>query len=182
MGFSKNGFSVGTPFSFFSKSEYDAMKYAGDKGVVLAIAAGNSSNNNDKFQAYPASYCVDNKYGLIQKNAPALDNIVSVAATDEQDQLCGFSNYGVQNVFMAAPGHDVLSTWNYSDTAYTFLSGTSMATPHVAGALALMKAKFPDCSNQKLIAHLLEATDPLPSLQGKTKAGRLNVLKALTWD
>ena len=185
LGFSKDGFSIGTPFSLFSKLEYDAMKYAGEKGVVLAIAAGNDSNNNDGYPAYPASYCVDNKYMSFstKETASALNNIVSVAATDEQDQLCDFSNYGIQSVSLGAPGKNILSTWNYSDTAYTFLRGTSMAAPHVAGALALMKAKFPDRSNQELIAHLLEATDPLDSLKGKTKSGgRLNLLKALTWD
>ncbi|MCX6957137.1 MAG: S8 family peptidase [Verrucomicrobiae bacterium] len=184
LGLSKGGFSIGTPFSLFSKTEYEAMKYAGEKGVLLAIAAGNSSNNNDGFPAYPSSYCVDNNMSLLGNQvAPALDNIVSVAATDEQDQLCDFSNYGVQSVFIGAPGNNILSTWNYSDTAYTFLRGTSMAAPHVAGALALMKAKFSNRSNQELIAHLLEATDSLDSLQGKTKSGgRLNLLKALTWD
>jgi len=184
LGLSKGVSSIGTPFSLFSKTEYDAMKYAGEKGVLLAIAAGNSSNNNDGFPTYPSSYCVDNNMSLLGNQvAPALDNIVSVAATDNQDQLCGFSNYGAHDVLMAAPGQDINSTYNFSDTATTFMSGTSMAAPHVAGALALMKAKFPDRSNQELIAHLLEATDSLDSLQGKTKSGgRLNLLKALTWD
>ncbi len=181
LGFSYGGFSISTPFSFFSQAEYDAIKYVGEKGGVFAIAAGNSGNNNDKFHSYPSSYCVETK--LSQKQIiPPLDNIVSVAATDEQDQLCGFSNYGVQDVFIGAPGNNILSTWSYSDTAYTFLCGTSMATPHVAGALALIKEKFPDRSNKELIHHLLESTDAIPSLKGKTKAGRLNVLKALQWD
>jgi subtilisin family serine protease len=178
LGFSGHNISVSTPFSLFSKSEYDAMKYLGEKGALIAIAAGNSHNLNDVLPAYPASYCVDSKL----LNVSALNNIVSVAATDEQDQLCHFSNYGIKSVFLAAPGSNILSTWNYSDTSYTFASGTSMAAPHVAGALALMKAKFPNRSNQELIAHLLESTDPLDSLKGKTKAGRLNLLKALIWD
>lgn len=185
IGFSKNGFSATTPFSLFSKAEYDAMKYAAEKGVLLAVAAGNDATSNDKYSSYPANYCVENKYlhGQTEQTAPALDNLVSVAATDEQDRLCDFSNYGVESVFIAAPGNNILSTWNYSDTAYTFLRGTSMAAPHVAGALALMKAKFPRRSNQELVTHLLEATDQLNSLQGKTKSGgRLNLLKALTWD
>ncbi|MBM3856720.1 MAG: hypothetical protein FJ390_02005 [Verrucomicrobia bacterium] len=182
IGFSQNGFSLSTPYSLFSRAEYDAMKYVRDKGAVVSVAAGNESKDNDQFCNYPASYCVGGYNLLGKKIAPALDNIVSVAATDEQDQLCDFSNYGAKGVFMAAPGNNILSTWNYSDTAYTFLRGTSMAAPHVAGALALMKEKFPHRPNQKIIEHLLDATDSLPSLEGKTKAGRLNLLKALTWD
>lgn len=189
LGFSENGFSLSTAYSLFSKAEYDAMKYVRDKGAVISIAAGNDGNDNDISPSYPASYCVDNRYITSSKtnffafqSAYSLDNIVSVAATNEQDQLCEFSNYGLKSVFIAAPGNNILSTWNYSDTAYTFLSGTSMAAPHVAGALALMKAKFPERSNQEIIEHLLDTTDSLPSLKGKTKAGRLNVLKALTWD
>ncbi len=182
ISFSKIGFSVKTPFSLFSRAEYDAMKYARDQGVLIAVAAGNDANNNDKQAAYPASYCIGGYDLLGKKIAPALNNIVSVAATDEEDALCSFSNYGQQSVLIAAPGSNILSTWNNSNVAYAFLEGTSMAAPHVAGALALMKAKFPERSNQELIDHLLESTDFVPSLKGKTKAGRLNLLKALTWD
>lgn len=187
--YSIDGFSFKSPYALFSRSEYNAMKYARDKGVMVAVAAGNDANNNDVHPSYPASYSMETKYPTINKewrpvleSASALDNIVSVAATDETDQICSFSNYGVQSVSIGAPGKNILSTWSYSDTAYTFLSGTSMAAPHVAGALALMRAKFPNASYQSLMAHLLETADPIPSLEGKTKAGRLNLLKALTWD
>jgi subtilisin family serine protease len=195
--FSKDGFSVSMPFSLFSQAEYDTMKYVGEKGGVITIAAGNNSSSNDTFPLYPASYSVAQSYIAklkedtlwgkkwhepIIRTAAALDNIVSVAATDEQDQLSPFSNYGAESVSIAAPGSNILSTWGSSDTSYVLLSGTSMAAPHVAGALALMHAQFPERSSQELIAHLLETADATPSLKGKTRSGRLNLLKALRWD
>jgi subtilisin family serine protease len=188
LGFSKDGFSISTPFSLFSKAEYDTMKYVGEKGGVIAIAAGNKASSNDKIAVYPASYSVTQSYVVIKwdyrvlRTARALNNVISVAATDDQDNLATFSNYGAESVSIAAPGSSILSTWNYSDEAYTFDSGTSMAAPHVAGALALMQAQFPGRSNQELIAHLLETADATPSLKGKTRSGRLNLLKALRWD
>lgn len=153
-----------------------------DNGIILVASAGNDGTDNDTslFKAYPASYSVQ------------LDNIVSVAATDylefnpdkedaprEREGLASFSNYGETTVSLAAPGTFILSTYNASDTSYVFMSGTSMAAPFVTGALALMKAEFPTASYQELINHLIETTDPLPSLYGKMIGGRLNLARAL---
>jgi subtilisin family serine protease len=148
----------------------EALKRAQSAGVIIVAAAGNNGSNNDLSPEYPAS-C-------------GLDNIVAVAATDGDDHLLQGSNYGPTTVHLGAPG-----SWIYSTSItkndinrhpfYDHMSGTSMAAPHVSGALALMMAEFPALSYQEIIAKLLAATDPVPSLHGKTIAGRLNIAKAL---
>jgi len=135
-------------------------------GVIFVAAAGNESNNNDLYPAYPASYTTD--------------NIVSVAATTRTDGLATFSNYGAVSVDLGAPGDGIYSTVSTSDTAYATYSGTSMATPHVAGVLAMLAAQFPNESYTALISRLLNGTDKISSLATKSKSGgRLNLAKAL---
>ncbi len=148
----------------------EALKRAQHQGVIIVAAAGNSGSNNDLFPEYPASY--------------ALDNIVTVAATDGDDALVPQSNYGPRTVHLGAPGSWIYSTSIISNDLahhpfYDHMSGTSMAAPHVTGALALMLAEFPNLSYREIIDKLLTATDPVPKLQGKTKYGRLNIAKAL---
>jgi hypothetical protein len=105
---------------------------------------------------------------------------VSVAATTKSDGLASFSNYGLVSVDLGAPGEGIYSTVSSSNNAYATYSGTSMATPHVAGVLALMAAQFPTESYSSLITRLLNGTDKVASLAGKTKSGgRLNLAKAL---
>lgn len=147
-----------------------ALQRAQKQGVIIVAAAGNTGNNNDLSPVYPASY--------------GLDNIVAVASTDGSDHLAQLSNYGPTTVHLGAPG-----SWIYSTSIttsdlnhhpfYDHMSGTSMAAPHVSGALALMLAQFPNLSYREIIAKLLAATDRVPDLQGKTIAGRLNIAKAL---
>ena len=122
-----------------------AIAYAGEKGQIFVAAAGNDTQNNDYsfLGSYPASY--------------DLDNIVSVAAIDDAGQLSYFSNYGANTVDLAAPGEDVLSTW-IKGTYYT-ASGTSMATPHVSGTLALMLAKYPRLNTAELKYDLLSTVN-----------------------
>ena len=108
------------------------------------------------------------------------DNIVVVAATTSSDQLADFSNFGTNSVAIAAPGDSIYSTYCYSDSSYETMSGTSMAAPHVTGALALMMAQFPNASYQDLIAKLLSSADKIPALDGHVSSGgRLNLAKAL---
>ena len=131
------------------------------------VAAGNSGYNNDWLPSFPANY--------------ALDNIVAVAATDHNDNLADFSQYGRRNVDLGAPGVDILSTVPGGN--YATYSGTSMATPHVSGAAGLIASHDPDISNADLRRRLEEGTDKLDSLKGKTASGgRLNVNKALTME
>ncbi len=145
----------------------DAIEAARDAGIIFVAAAGNNSSDNDAAPFYPANYDVN--------------NVVSVAATDRNDALAGFSNFGANTVDLAAPGVNVYSCYNGSDSDYTFLSGTSMATPHVSGVLALVKAQYPSDTYTQLIYRVLGNTDPLPSLIGKcVTEGRLNLQKALT--
>ncbi len=134
-----------------------------DSSAFHLAAAGNDGTNNDLRPHYPSNY--------------DLDNIVAVAATDHNDELADFSQYGATSVDLAAPGVDILST---VPGGYDTYSGTSMATPHAAGAAALIVSAYPSISNQQLREALLGSVDKLPALEGKmTTGGRLNVNEAL---
>lgn len=130
-------------------------------------AAGNSSQDSDVQPAYPAAY--------------SLPNIVSVAATDANDQLGEFSNWGARSVDLAAPGVKILST--VPGGGLGVKSGTSMAAPHVSGATSLILEKFPELSNKELKDRLLFSVDRMPHLEGKVvSGGRLNLARALESD
>ena len=131
--------------------------------LLFVAAAGNEANNNDNNPSYPASY--------------QLDNIVSVAATDHNDNMAGFSNFGVTSVDLGAPGVDILSTVPPNSYDGSF-SGTSMASPHVAGVAGLLLADDPTLTPNELKWRLLQSTDNIgiPTVT----AGRLNAHAALT--
>jgi subtilisin family serine protease len=148
-----------------SKALEDAIRAAGDAGILFVAAAGNASTDNDKRPHYPSNY--------------DLPNVISVAAMDRTDQLASFSNYGAKTVHIAAPGKDIISTWLNDD--YRGASGTSMATPHVSGVAALILSHSPTLSVEKLRAKVLSCVDKLDQLQGKVSSGgRLNAAKALS--
>jgi subtilisin family serine protease/subtilisin-like proprotein convertase family protein len=143
---------------------YDAINNARAHGHVFVAAAGNDGTNTDVNPAFPSSF--------------NLDNIVSVAASDRNDHLAGFSNYGAATVDLAAPGVDILSTTPFS--SYSVFSGTSMATPHVAGALALVWGLHPTWSYRQVINQVLNTVDRIPALQGKlVTGGRLDLAAAV---
>jgi subtilisin family serine protease len=147
-----------------SRALGDVIKAAGDAGILFVAAAGNDSSDNDRRPHYPSNY--------------DLPNVVSVAALDRNDNLAGFSNYGVKTVHVAAPGKDILSTWLNND--YREASGTSMATPYVSGVAALIVANEPGISVVKLKNRLLSSVDKIDSLSGKVASGgRINAAKAL---
>ncbi|MBI1900168.1 MAG: S8 family serine peptidase, partial [Planctomycetia bacterium] len=148
----------------FSTSLFNAIANARAQGHIFVAAAGNNGSNNDFSPHYPSNY--------------NLDNVVSVAATDRLDNLAWFSNYGATTVDLGAPGVSILST--YPGNRYATLSGTSMASPHVAGALALIRDLHPEYTYLEAINQLLSSVDPLPSLSGlMVSGGRLNVANAL---
>lgn len=148
----------------FSQALLDALRTADARGSLFVAAAGNDGRDIDATPAYPASYDVP--------------NVLSVAATDSRDAKAAFSNYGSRSVDLGAPGVNIYSTW--TGGTYRFASGTSMATPHVAGAAALVRAAFPGASPAGTKALLLGTADPLPSLAGATASGaRLNIGSAV---
>ncbi|MCH2155364.1 MAG: S8 family serine peptidase [Opitutales bacterium] len=151
----------------FSSSLSLAMSRLDSAGIIAVAAAGNESRNTDFSPAYPASY--------------SFDNIISVAASDSGDNLAGFSNYGANSVDLAAPGDLVYAT--YLNGGYEFLSGTSMATPVVAGAFALLKAESPNATDEALIERLLQSVDLVNDFNLRTvTGGRLNLFRALNFD
>ena len=148
----------------YSKALEDAIRAAGEAGILFVAAAGNDSTDNDKRPHYPSNY--------------DLPNVISVAALDRNDQLASFSNFGVKTVHIAAPGREILSTWLNDD--YREASGTSMATPYVSGIAALILSGEPDMSVEKLREKLLKSVDKIDSLNGKVEnGGRINAAKAL---
>jgi subtilisin family serine protease len=148
----------------FSQALLDEINRANNNDMLFVAAAGNYSRNNDVYPFFPASY-----------NAP---NVIAVAATGNTDARAAFSNYGVHSVDLGAPGVNVFST--FPGGSYGFLSGTSMATPHVSGAAALVLSRCA-LNTADLRAALVGNVDPIPSLAGITiTGGRLNVSKAIS--
>jgi hypothetical protein len=148
----------------YSQALADAINVADQHNSLFVAAAGNNGTDNDSTPTYPASY--------------DMPNVVSVAATDNKDNRAFFSNTGRRSVDLGAPGVDIYSTW--PGGGYQYLSGTSMATPHVTGAAALAKAAFPSASAAGLKALLLGTVDPKPGLATTTSSGgRLNIGNAV---
>ncbi|WP_165230809.1 S8 family serine peptidase [Aquisphaera insulae] len=142
-----------------------AITYAAGKGDVFVAAAGNSGANTDVTPNYPSGY--------------SNDNIISVAAIGSDGTLASFSNYGATSVDIAAPGVGILST--YPNSRYASMSGTSMATPHVAGTAALLLALHPTWTYSQIIQRILTTTTADSAVVGKTVTGGiLNAGAALT--
>ena len=162
--------SLGTSSPY--KTLQRAVNYAWNKGAVLACAAG---NDGTAARTYPAAYA----------------NCIAVAATDAADNIADFSNYGADWVDVAAPGVNILSTmqdqWDWSFLCwgygyceiYDSLSGTSMATPHVAGLAALVWARG-SCSTNVCVRGKVETTaDPIAGTGSYWRYGRVNYYNAV---
>ncbi len=148
----------------FSQALLDSILAANNAGILFVAAAANSASDNDALPVFPANY-----------DSP---NIISVAATDHNDGLASFSNFGLTTVDLGAPGVAILSTT--PGNTYSVFSGTSMATPHVAGVAALVLSANSTLSVDELKDILINSGDPIPSLDGRTVSGkRLNAANAL---
>jgi len=148
----------------YSQLLANAIEEAEAEGIVFVAAAGNSARNNDVIAQYPANF--------------EFSNVVSVASIDSSQKLSWFSNYGPSTVHIAAPGSHILST--LPGGGYGSLSGTSMAAPHVSGAIALLLSSEPGLSHTQLIKRTLESGMLESSLNGKLKFPRkLNVSRML---
>jgi subtilisin family serine protease len=151
-----------------SQSLLDQINRAAASEMLFVAGAGNGgadrvSDDNDASPFYPASY-----------DAPS---VVAVAATDHDDALVNFSNYGAKGVHLGAPGALIYST--IKGGLYDYWSGTSMAAPHVAGAASLVLSRCA-LDTAALKGLLLDNVDPVSSLSGiTTTGGRLNVDRAL---
>ena len=142
----------------------DAIDAAGNADIVNVFAAGNDDLDNDLTPTYPGSY-----------NSPS---ILAVAASDSNDAKASFSSYGATATDVAAPGVNILST--VLGQNYGTKSGTSMATPHTAGAVALLASMHPTLSAASLKATLMNTVDVLPQWNNVVLSdGRINVANAL---
>ncbi|MFH1288317.1 MAG: S8 family peptidase, partial [bacterium] len=149
--------------SHFSQAEYDAISKLKDNGILFIAAAGNDTKDHSSSHTYPSDF--------------DLPNVISVAATDSQDQLASFSDYGTVDVDLGAPGVDILST---VPGGYDVYRGTSMAAPHVVGISALVWGYRPELSYNAMKRILLTSGDAVSSLNGKTVTGkRVNAYNAL---
>ena len=147
-----------------SQALYDAVEASGEAGILFVAAAGNDYIDNDVEPHYPSSY--------------DLPNVLAVAATDHNDNLALFSNYGASSVDLGAPGTDIYST--LPGGGYGSYSGSSMATPHVAGAAALAWASAPNATIEQVRNAILDGVDPVASLSGVVATGgRLNAHRTL---
>lgn len=155
----------------------EAIQYAQDKGTLFVAAAGNGrngkgfSNDTDKTPVFPASY--------------TFENIITVAALDSKDRLGSFSNWGAKSVHIGAPGVKVFSTVvanEYTDIVIDKFGikatwdGTSMATPHVAGAAALYWSANPNATYMDVKDAILKSAKKIPALSGRAVTeGKLDV-------
>lgn len=144
----------------------DVIAKANANGILFVSAAGNANSNNDASPVIPGSIVAA--------------NTINVAASDNRDARASFSNYGKTTVHLAAPGVGILSTVGNGGQTYYSYNGTSMATPHVTGAAALVMAACPGLDIAGVKAALLNNVDAAGAMSAITiSGGRLNVRKAI---
>jgi len=133
----------------------DAITAGGNAGILCIAAAGNNGSDNDSVGVFPANYVGTSG--------------ISVAATDSSNRLWSRSNYGATSVQVAAPGVEIYSTT--PNNTYESYSGTSMATPHVAGLVALMAAANPQATAAQIRSTIISTVTAVPGLAGKCSTG-----------
>ncbi len=152
-----------------TQTEETVMTAAADAGIVLVAAAGNESHNLNNRPFYPACYA----------------NVIGVGATDDSDIITSFSNFGSDCVDVAAPGEFIYSTYYYDDTGtysaldeeYGYMSGTSMATPVVAGIAGLVLATNPNLSAADISDIIVQTADDIGD--DTLGSGRVNAAQAV---
>lgn len=148
----------------FSQTLFDAIERSNKAGAIFIAAAGNEYNNNDSSPTYPASY--------------QIENVLAVAAIDNKGIKADFSNFGRKTVHLGAPGVNILST---TGGKYQAFSGTSMATPHVAGVAALLSSYDTSLTGMDIKRRLVATARPIAGLKGKTiSGGMVDAYAALT--
>ena len=165
----------------YSQALHDAIIRAAKAGILFVAAAGNGNSggigqNNDKIASYPGNF--DTSKGTSTESAASYDSVIAVAAIDSNGNKAPWSNYGIRTVDLGAPGVSILST---VPGGYAYYSGTSMATPHVTGAIALYAASHsasgltaPAAASARKQA-ILSSTTKTGSLSKTATGGRLNV-------
>ncbi|MGI9127736.1 MAG: S8 family serine peptidase [Roseomonas sp.] len=150
----------------YSASLHNAIGRAAQEDILFIAAAGNSSSNNDVQANYPSNYSTTAIAGY--------ESVVAVASLTNTGALSSFSSYGATTVDIAAPGSAIYST--LPGGRYGTYSGTSMATPHVTGAVALFAAENPNATAAEIRAALLDSAAATPSLGGRVvTGGRLDI-------
>jgi Tfp pilus assembly protein PilZ len=151
--------------SGYSQALHDALSYAYTRKVLITAAAGNYTSDNDSTSMYPSNYPV-----------PAL---ISVAATNDYDNLGSFSNYGKNSVHVAAPGVGILSS--IPGNRFAYMSGTSMAAPFVAGLGAMIYREAPNLTGYQIKNIIIATVNPVSGLSTKIfTSGRVNAYNAIT--
>ncbi|WP_368419150.1 S8 family serine peptidase [Rhodovarius sp.] len=149
-----------------SQAMLDAITRAAKADILFIAAAGNSARNNDVTASYPSNYDT--------KASAGYDAVIAVASLTSTGALSSFSSYGAKQVDIAAPGSSIYST--LPGSTYGSLSGTSMATPHVAGAAALYASANPNATAAQIKTAILATAEATTSLSGKVvTGGRLDV-------
>lgn len=155
----------------YSQALYDAVRRSVSAGCLVVAAAGNAPNestppsNNDQTPVYPASF---------NSGLKALPAVISVAGTDQSDQMLSISNYGATSVDLAAPANFIYSTMPHSYTPrpdYGYLAGTSSATALVSGAAALIWSQNPSLTNTQVKEIIVHSVRRTAAVQGKTISG-----------
>lgn len=161
----------------YSQALHDAIIRHANKNILFVAAAGNASSNNNTTANYPSNY--DTSVGTSTQAAASYDAVIAVASITSTGGLSSFSNYGVTTVDLGAPGSGIVST--VPTSTYASYDGTSMATPHVTGAVALYaSAQSGVVTAQSIRQAILGSATPTASLSGKTVTGaRLNIYAAL---
>ena len=154
----------------FSQALLDAINRAANQGILFVAAAGNSNLNNDASASYPSNYSTVAGAGY--------EAVIAVASITSTGAKSSFSSYGANTVDLGAPGSAIVSS--VPDSTYASYSGTSMATPHVTGAVALYASKYPGVSANNIRNAILSSARATTSLSGITvTGGRLDVYAAL---